>query len=228
MHPEDGASQPVRFGPFAFDTGTCELRRGDTRLKIPDQSLEILKALLEGLNAAVRRLREALRDSADEPRFIETLPKRGYRFIAEVAEPPAVGAKPSPKVTSSPRGLTTGAAGSAGTEADLAPHAPSRRPWARIMVLVSVALAGAYLSWARRTQPEGLALREVALTTLQGAEASPTLAPDGEQVAFAWSGPNQDNPDIYVQRIGSGSELRRTVDPALRPTPDGRPRPCSS
>ena len=49
-----------------------------------------------------------------------------------------------------------------------------------------------------------------------------TLAPDGEQVAFAWSGPNQDNDDIYVQRIGSGTEVRRTMHPArnsVRPGP---------
>jgi Tol biopolymer transport system component/DNA-binding winged helix-turn-helix (wHTH) protein len=239
MQSEDGISQAVRFGPFEFEVRTRELRRGDTRLKVPDQSLEILTALLErpgqlvtredlrqrlwppdtfvdfqsGLNAAVRRLREALHDSADEPRFIETLPRRGYRFIGEVAGSPA-GSGPSPPVAATSCGPTTEAADSAGTQADPAPHAPSRRRWAWIMVLVSVALAGAYLAWTRRTPPKALAFREVALTTLQGAEASPTFAPDGEQVAFAWSGPNQDNPDIYVQRIGSGTELRRTVDPA--------------
>ena len=64
------------------------------------------------------------------------------------------------------------------------------------------------------------------LTTLQGSETSPTLAPDGEQVAFSWSGPNQDNVDIYIQRIGSGTEVRRTVHSArdFSPawSPDGR------
>ena len=44
-------------------------------------------------------------------------------------------------------------------------------------------------------------------------EATPTLAPDGDHVAFTWSGTNQDNFDIYVQRIGSGTEQRRTVHP---------------
>ena len=93
------------------------------------------------------------------------------------------------------------------------------------MLLVTAGLRG-YFAWARRTQPEGPPPRLVPLTTLQGAEFSPTLAPDGEQVAFSGPGPNQDNDDIYVQRIGSGTELRRTVHPArdLSPawSPDGR------
>ena len=100
----------IRFGPFTLDGRSGELRNGPTRLKVPDQSIAVLQALLErpgelvtrealrdrlwgpdtfvdfeaGLNAAVRRLREALNDSADAPRYVETLPRRGYRFIAPV------------------------------------------------------------------------------------------------------------------------------------------------
>ena len=50
------------------------------------------------------------------------------------------------------------------------------------------------------------------LTTLPGIERYPSLSPDGSQVAFMWTGPRQDNPDIYVQLIGSGSPLRLTSD----------------
>ena len=104
----------VRFDPFELDLSSSELRKGPTRLRVPYQSIEILKALLErpgglvtrdelrqrlwpsntvvdfehGLNAAIRRLREALGDSADSPRFVETLPKRGYRFIGEIDPTP--------------------------------------------------------------------------------------------------------------------------------------------
>ena len=88
----------VRFGPFRVDLRSGELYQGSTRLKVPDQSIEILKALLDArgdlvtrdelrqrlwaddtfvdfehsLNAAVRRLREALGDSAETPRFIDS------------------------------------------------------------------------------------------------------------------------------------------------------------
>src|SRR6184192_1616992 len=116
---EPAVSPPcIRFGRFALDTRTGELRKDDSRVRVPDQSMEILKALVErpgelvtreqlrerlwpsdtfvdfehGLNAAVRRLREALGDSAEEPRLIETIPRRGYRFIAPLDEHPPVSA----------------------------------------------------------------------------------------------------------------------------------------
>jgi Tol biopolymer transport system component len=63
----------------------------------------------------------------------------------------------------------------------------------------------------------------VPLTTLPGAEFSPTLSPDGQSVAFVWSGVNRDNGDIYVQRIGSGPEVRRTTHPAHDFSPSWSP-----
>src|SRR4029077_536851 len=98
----------VKFGDFVADFDSFELRKHGIRLKLQDQPFQILKLLLQhpgqlvtreelraqlwtdstfvdfdaGLNAAMRRLRDALNDSADEPRYIETLPRHGYRFIA--------------------------------------------------------------------------------------------------------------------------------------------------
>jgi DNA-binding winged helix-turn-helix (wHTH) protein len=104
----------ARFGEFEADLAAGELRRGTTRQRLSRQPAELLTALLErpgevvtreelrgrlwredtfvdfehGLNAAVNRLREALGDSAQDPRFVETLPGRGYRFLAPVEIPP--------------------------------------------------------------------------------------------------------------------------------------------
>src|SRR6266516_2667742 len=101
-------STVASFGPFEADFQTQEIRKHGVRLRLPGQSFEILKMLLErpgelvtreklrealwpsdtfvdfehGLNAAVNRLSEALGDSSEEPRFIETVPRRGYRFLA--------------------------------------------------------------------------------------------------------------------------------------------------
>src|SRR6266404_5153181 len=100
---------PVRFGIFEVDFASGELRRQGVRIKLQEQPFQALVALLErprevltreelqkrlwptntvdfdiGLNKAINRLREALGDDADNPRFIETLPQRGYRFIAPV------------------------------------------------------------------------------------------------------------------------------------------------
>ena len=101
----------VRFGVFELDTQSGELRRHGLKIRLPDQSFQILKVLLRrpgevvtrdelrhvlwtsdtfvdfevGLNSAVRKLREALDDSAENPRFVETLPRRGYRFVGSVS-----------------------------------------------------------------------------------------------------------------------------------------------
>ena len=120
----------IRFGPFTLDGRSGELRNGPTRLKVPDQSIAVLQALLErpgelvtrealrdrlwgpdtfvdfeaGLNAAVRRLREALNDSADIPRYVETLPRRGYRFIASSGRWSSTAAPPAPAALAGRRG----------------------------------------------------------------------------------------------------------------------------
>jgi TolB-like protein/DNA-binding winged helix-turn-helix (wHTH) protein/Tfp pilus assembly protein PilF len=110
---EQTLSHPkVRFGAFEADLMTCELRKNGLRLKLSEQPFQVLAVLLEkpgdvvsreqlrnrlwprdtfgdfdhGLNNAVMRLREVLGDSSDSPCFIETLPRRGYRFIAPVEE----------------------------------------------------------------------------------------------------------------------------------------------
>src|SRR5436190_22608563 len=89
----------------------------------------------------------------------------------------------------------------------------SRRRWAWA-VLLPVMAAAAFFAWhAWRAPQREEPLRAVALTTFSGAELYPSLSPDGNHVAFTWNGPNQDNPDIYVQQIGSGSPLRLTTDP---------------
>jgi TolB-like protein len=110
----DAALPPriVRFGDYEVDVPAGHLRKRGVRIKLRDQSFEVLAVLLEhagevvtredlhrrlwpehvfvdfdsNLNTAIARLRDALNDSADHPRFIETLPRRGYRFIASVSE----------------------------------------------------------------------------------------------------------------------------------------------
>src|SRR5258708_3215438 len=105
-----GPADVLRFGVFEVDVRAGELRKKGVRIKLQDQPFQVLAVLLQhpgevvtreelrsqnwpadtfvdfdnGLNTAINKLREALGDSADSPRFIETLPRRGYRFIASV------------------------------------------------------------------------------------------------------------------------------------------------
>ena len=103
----------VRFGDFELDRHSGELRRNGTKVRLQQQPLQILQVLLEepgrvltreelqqrvwrsdtfvdfdhGINNAIKRLREALGDTAEQPHYIETLPRRGYRFIGTVKAP---------------------------------------------------------------------------------------------------------------------------------------------
>src|SRR5579872_3187563 len=105
----------LRFDVFELDTAVGELRRHGDRVKLPPQPLRVLEMLVrrsgevvtradireriwcdsfvdfeQGLNFCIRQIREALGDTADSPRFIETLPRRGYRFLIPVETAPAV------------------------------------------------------------------------------------------------------------------------------------------
>jgi TolB-like protein/DNA-binding winged helix-turn-helix (wHTH) protein/Flp pilus assembly protein TadD len=117
------ADNPIllRFGPFRLDLQACELRKGETLLHLAPQPCKVLGLLAsrphkvftrqeiqqeiwhgetfvdfeQGLNVAVRQIRAALCDDAETPRYIETLPRRGYRFVAEVdGQPAAVASAP--------------------------------------------------------------------------------------------------------------------------------------
>src|SRR5438477_605674 len=107
---EARSSAILRFGVFEVDVRSGELRKQGVRIKLQEQPFHVLTVLLQrpgevvtreelrsenwsadtfvdfdnSLNTAINKLREALGDSADNPRFIETLPRRGYRFIAPV------------------------------------------------------------------------------------------------------------------------------------------------
>src|SRR3954469_12565822 len=104
-------SRVIRFGVFELDPQAGELRRNGSRVRLQEQPLQVLTVLLErpgevvardelqkrlwpadtfvdfdhSLNAAIRRLRDALGDSAENPRFVETVARRGYRFLAPVS-----------------------------------------------------------------------------------------------------------------------------------------------
>jgi DNA-binding winged helix-turn-helix (wHTH) protein/Tol biopolymer transport system component len=207
----------IRFGPFEADLHAGELRKNGTKMRLPQQPFQLLAMLLaqpgelvtreqlqkrlwaddtfvdfdRGLNKAVNRLREALGDSADRPRHIETLPKRGYRFIA------AVDAAPSPvlKGTASPRrGVLRGASywiGSVGVAAALA-----------------AALAG-WLMIVHRT-PEPLPFVRSSLLPPQGTSFAPhqfALSSDGMQLAF--SAANADGTlGLWVRSLSAAAARR--------------------
>jgi len=96
-----------------------------------------------------------------------------------------------------------------------------------LALLIPVVLMAGFLAWrASRTPGSPELLQAVPLTTLPGVQRYPSFSPDGDRVVFTWNGPGQDNPDVYVQQVGSGDPLRLTSDPGndYNPvwSPDGR------
>jgi TolB-like protein/DNA-binding winged helix-turn-helix (wHTH) protein/Flp pilus assembly protein TadD len=142
MNDSDARPRPLRFGVFEVDLRTAELRKQGLKVKLHGQPFQILALLLErpgelvtreeirgklwagdtfidfehSVNSSVKRLREALGDAAEHPRYIETLPRHGYRFIAPVEPAPPVSSpgvsvaalSPSPTKTAVPREAEAG------------------------------------------------------------------------------------------------------------------------
>ncbi|WP_321474290.1 winged helix-turn-helix domain-containing protein [uncultured Paludibaculum sp.] len=172
----------IKFGPFAVDVRTGELTKGGIRIRLGDQPFRILVTLLrspgelvtrdelrqviwgddvagdfeQGLNRSVNKVREALRDTAVNPRYVETLPGRGYRFIGTIEQEPAA--------IDQPRA-----------------HRPSRLMLALAAVGLAVAGCG-YLVW-RFTQSSIPEVRWRKLTTDNYDKFPPVLS-DGSRLYY--------------------------------------------
>lgn len=201
-HPGQSA---VRFGIFEVDRGSGELRKRGVRIKLQEQPLKILMLLLDrpgeiitreqlrqilwpegtfvdfehSLNAAVAKLRQALGDSAENPRFVETIPRRGYRFIAPV-EDPSASASEEIKLQQTPQ-----------TE-------PVRSRLRLILSGVMLFLsAGLTLFFVFRPKSESTQ-RLTRVTSDSGLATDPAISPDGKLIAYA-SDRSGGSLDIWIQ-----------------------------
>jgi TolB-like protein/DNA-binding winged helix-turn-helix (wHTH) protein/Flp pilus assembly protein TadD len=192
MQAKDPAGR-LRFGVFEADVRTGELTKRGKRVRLQQQPFQLLALLLErpgelvtreelssklwpqttvdfdhGLNKAVGKIREALGDSSDNPRFIETVARRGYRFLAEVAVVPAG----QPAAADDPAPL--GDAGPYGrADAGQPPRRPTTRAWGLFGFGLALVLA-ASLSWLLypRTHPAPV-IRSLAVLPLENLSGDP-------------------------------------------------------
>src|SRR5215813_603190 len=210
----------IRFGLFEIDLQTGELRKAGVRIHLQDQPIKVLTMLLQrpgelvsrdelrqrlwsdsefgdfdqGINVAIKKIRTALGDSSENPRFIETLSRRGDRFIAPVTVEGDVPVIPLPVQR---------------TDARVYPK------WMMLAGLgVAVLVLGAFILLR---QPREYALgvftpradvRLMPLTGSLGYEMDPQFSPDGKQIAYAWSDGKSQPPDIFVKVLGAGSPVR--------------------
>jgi Tol biopolymer transport system component/DNA-binding winged helix-turn-helix (wHTH) protein len=226
------ASQIVRFADFEVDLRGRELRRNGARIPLQEQPLEVLAVLLKhagevvtreelcqhlwpsdtfvdfdnSLNTAINKIREALGDSTGDPHFVETLPRRGYRFIAPVDKPGSQA--PSPSAPKEHFGKVT-----------------AKTWWISVGATLLVLLSGIGIwRFARNHAEAPLPPNEVVpLVGLTALEFKPAFSPDGNQVAFTVGG--TESPGIYTTVVGGEKSMRLTSnsgDCCPRWSPDGR------
>jgi eukaryotic-like serine/threonine-protein kinase len=203
--PSHNGFHRVRFGEFEADLRTGEIRKAGSRVKLQDQPFKVLQILLENpgnvvsreelksriwpedsygdfdhaVNVAVGKLRIALGDSVENPSFIETMPRRGYRFVATVEGPPV-----QAPVATSPIG-----AGPDG-ERKFRYKFRARRPlFVSLAIIVCAALLGAGI-WLGRRSVSSQPAEIQRLTVNRGTVYAARFASDGRNVIYAasWEG----------------------------------------
>jgi Tol biopolymer transport system component/DNA-binding winged helix-turn-helix (wHTH) protein len=211
------------------------ITRADLRVRLwPDNTFVDFD---HSLNVAVNRLREVLDDSAETPRFVETIPRRGYRFIAAVASQAFPPAEKPPEHEFVPAVFAPASAANGRGKL-------SSAGWIALLVLLGLgATTGSWFlaslgpgshpsdrsgtdSFERPTSVGQGTFRVVPLSSSPGNEYDAAFSPDGREVAFAWTGANYENLDIYVKQVGDEASQRLTSQPdedySPAWSPDGR------
>ena len=256
MRARERAASVYRFGQFELDRQTRELRKNGARMRLQRQPLNLLLLLIEhagqvvtreqiraslwapdihvdydnAINSSMRKLREALCDNSERPRFIETQAGTGYRFIGRIDFDDV-------------------------TEHEHAPS-PKRARLLRVGLASAIFVVAVvtWLVWRSRGEVSVSPLTPVPLTGNRGWEGEPSFSPDGTQIAYSWNEgarPDRDfSPDgtqfaysgndgarydpehgravahVYVKLIGAGRPVRVTSgsneDTSPAWSPDGR------
>lgn len=218
----------IRFESFEADLIAGELRKNGRKLKLSGQPFQVLVVLLErpgevvtreelekriwpdtfvdvdhNLNTAINKVREVLGDSPMNPRFVETLPRRGYRFIAAVNN----------------GGPEKGAPETAKEPPTKKPSPNWRYP---AIALAALAIAGGYLL-VRKNQPQDPAKQRILtrITFDKGLQVGATWSPDGRFIAYASNRAGKF--DIWLQQVSGGNPMQVTHRPGNNWQPDWSP-----
>ena len=254
-----GKNGQIHFGPFELDPDAEQLRRRGVALKLQPKQFVVLLLLAQrageivsrqeiqqrvwgddtfvdfdrGINFCINQIRTALGDDADRPRYIETIPRRGYRFIANIDG----NGKTAPEISGAPATKTAPSRNS-GSEKQQSPL-PAPFLTKRKILVGSLGLLAAFATvllvvrlWQRGTRSGeanrgATSVRTFPLMTFPGQFLGIALSPDASQIAFTWNSADFRKWNIYVQRIGGGRPLQIThtqggMIPWVDWSPDGR------
>ena len=247
MATSNSSSVCARFDGFQVDLTSGDLRTPEaTSVRIQQQPLQVLRLLLaaegrvvtreqlrvalwpdhtfvdfeHGVNTAVKKLRQALGDSVENPKFVETVPKVGYRLLVPVEWVTDLEDKRQPHTLAS-----------VGSGESLVPQPHAKRQFTTrnlaVMALIVTGVFGSLFLYRRHLLRSKAPEPSISLAvTSVGEKYSPSLSPDGKQLAFAWNGGNGPFFSIYVKLIGTEEPLRLTKQESVdyNPvwSPDGR------
>jgi len=222
--PSTERDRVFRFGPFELSAQEGELRKSGVRIKLQEQPFRVLVELVAkagrlvsredlhnklwpsdtfvdfdvGLNSTIRKLRQALNDDADSPRYIETLAKRGYKFVAPVADStaaPQTASKDSPPGT--PISLPGDDTKSAASEEIR--RKPRRWYWVLAACVLALVSYGALAAWRRAsTSPPLASEQRITANPPEAPVTGAVVSPDGKYVAYS------DTTGVYIRHIDSG------------------------
>ena len=232
----------LAFGPFEVNPAADELLKGGVRIRLPGQPFQILLILLahpgevvtreelrdriwsegtfvdfeHGLNAAINKLRRTLGDSADHPRYIETIPGHGYRFIGVVEQLPST----STSLTAAPS-LPLSVQIPAPAKSPLL--SPVKR-WLHAALAIAACLVSFLIGWTLHHPPTTESpWRLTRLTADAGSSNEPAISPDGKLLAYSSDAAKEGQYDLYIKQIAGGDPIRLTFDGANNTEPDFSP-----
>ena len=238
--PSVKSDRAFRFGPFELSEHEGELRKSGVRIKLQEQPFRVLLELVAnagkvvsreelqqklwpadtfvdfdtGLNTAIRKLRQALGDDADEPRYIETLAKRGYRFVAPVADS-TFALQATSKDSAPGTAVSVPSDGTKSATVEEIQRKPRRWYWvlAAACVLAMVAY-GALVAWRRANTPPPLATeQQITANPSEALITGAVVSPDGKYVAYA------DTTGVYIRHIDTGETRPLQVPKGFNATP---------
>ncbi len=232
-----------RFGAFELDAASCELHKAGIPIKLRLQAVQVLVMLAEhggqvvtreeirerlwsddtfvdferSINFCINQIRSALGDDAEKPRFVETLPRRGYRFIASVTvEPPRETA--STVALQSTTALVDRGASEPGTRMQAAvppPPLPSPRSrWNKkglvavsVIVILATLVAGFEIhKWASRSKELNLQEMRIVKLTDSGTAADVAISPDGRYVVYVRQDGEQQG--LWLRQVATRSDVQ--------------------
>jgi Tol biopolymer transport system component/DNA-binding winged helix-turn-helix (wHTH) protein len=235
-----------RFGPFIFDGAERSMRRDGQVVPLTPKAFDLLAAFVEqpgrllskdellkkvwpdtfveesNLAYHVFVVRKALGEPTENSTYIETVPKRGYRFTAPVVDESVEAGDARPASAEAPA-----VAASLPPIPDRSTSQATAFSFPRRLGIVAIVLLPAILlyigAWSRRAPPDTEPLRALPIAPLPGVVSAPTLSPDAKFVVFVWRGNNQDHNDLYLHQVGTGGPHRLTTDPGNDHSPSWSP-----